>query len=336
MTRWNSPIGNYSLSAPWHARPGACTTRPGRRISGWILSLGLLVTGLTAHAQAPTPKLRTYIVAGQSNAEGFGIRNYAASKKNTTDQDRYINSILPKQDLHSIGFGHWDAAFDRAVIYKANASNGVAPAWDFLDARQGYWYDQNVHDNNMFGPELAIGRELSTHLKESIGIIKYSVGGTGISLWNPDNPDRDLYDNLLDAVANATAPMAAGGLELDIQGVFWMQGETDSTDPQWTANYEANLRRLIAGLRRDLNKPQLDVYISTIKDTPLWTYRQGIWNAQQAVADADANVYLVKGRDLETHINDYGHYNARGQVTLGQRFALQALFDAWGLGQVAW
>ncbi|KRD39405.1 hypothetical protein ASE35_03345 [Lysobacter sp. Root916] len=307
-----------------------------RRLSGLLLSLCVLGASLGAHAQAPVVTLRTYIVAGQSNAEGFGIRNIALSAKNNTDQDRYINSVVPKQDLYTIGFGTWDSTTDQALIYKAHPSTGVAPGWDAMRPHYGYYYEQYLHHNNMFGPELAIGREVSTHLGERIAIIKYTLGGSPISMWDPDDPAQNLYDHLLAAVNNGKNAIAPANIALDIQGVFWMQGEADSIDQARAQAYEANLKKFVAALRRDLNKPQLDVYVATIKDTPYLTYRQQIWNAQQTVADADPNVYLVHGRDLETYTSDPIHYTARGQVSLGQRFALQALYDAWGLGQVAW
>lgn len=309
-----------------------------RRISRAILSLCFLGMSLDVYAQAPVLTLRTYIVSGQSNAEGFGIRNRALSAKNNTEQDWYINGTgaFPKQDLHTIGFGHWDTTTDRALIYKANPSNGIGPGWDAMRAHYGYWYEQHLHNNNMFGPELGIGREVSKHLGEQIAIIKYTLGGTSISMWDPDDPGRNLYDNLLDAVANASNAMAASRVALDIQGIFWVQGEADSIDAARAQAYEVNLKKLVAALRRDLNKPQLDVYVATIIDTPALTYRQQIWDAQQRVTDADPHAYLVKGRDLQTYSKDPIHYTTAGQVELGQRFALQALYDAWGLGQVPW
>lgn len=130
--------------------------------------------------------------------------------------------------------------------------------------------------------------------------------------------------------------MAASRVALDIQGIFWVQGEADSIDAARAQAYEVNLKKLVAALRRDLNKPQLDVYVATIIDTPALTYRQQIWDAQQRVTDADPHAYLVKGRDLQTYSKDPIHYTTAGQVELGQRFALQALYDAWGLGQVPW
>ncbi|SFK69047.1 sialate O-acetylesterase [Lysobacter sp. cf310] len=295
-----------------------------RRGAGLMLALCVFGGSSSAQAQqAPMPTLRTYIVAGQSNAEGTGVR-----------RNNPANGLNPQQDLYTIGFGHWDSDYTQALIYKGHPDSGVGPGWDAMRPAYGSGYEHSLYRNNMFGPELAIGREVAAHLKEPIAIIKYSKGGTLLAVdWDPTDPGINRYDYLINTINHATQAMAAGGIALDIQGVFWMQGESDSGDIKYAQHYQANLERLIATLRTQLNKPTLDFYVATIRDTPVWTYRQHIWNAQQAVADADPNVYLVNGRDLEAYNNDPMHYTARGQVTLGQRFALQALYDAWGLGQ---
>ncbi|SFK69077.1 sialate O-acetylesterase [Lysobacter sp. cf310] len=291
-----------------------------------MLSLCILATSLGAYAQAPSKTLRTYIVAGQSNAEGIGIGRNAAAY-----------NVNPKQDLNSFGYGHYLTNTDRALVYKGHPDSGVGPGWSNLQASFGVQYELYQHNNNFFGPELAIGRELSHHLGEQIALIKYSKGATSLAVdWDPTNPGNNCYDYLINTIVNSTQAANVGNVALDIQGVFWMQGESDSLDLNYAQNYKANLLRFISTLRTKLGKPDLDIYVATIKDASVWTYRQLIWDAQQAVADADPHVYLIDAKTLETYASDPMHYTARGEVVLGQRFALQALYDIANLGQVAW
>ncbi|WP_082611094.1 sialate O-acetylesterase [Lysobacter sp. Root916] len=291
-----------------------------RRACSLMLMLFVLCASLAAQAQTRT--IRAYIVAGQSNSEGGGTRKNPGGRN-------------PEQDLNTIGYSHWYADFPQALIYKGHTDTGVGPGWDAMRPAYGGGYDQARHLNNQFGPELAIGHEVATHLNEQIAIIKYGQGGTSLAqFWNPDDPAINCYDKLIATIENAKQAIAPAGITLDIQGVFWTQGESDSWSLADSQNYKANLERLIAALRTRLNKPNLAFHIATLKDLPLWTHRQLIWDAQQAVADADPNAYLVHGKDLETYNDDIAHYTARGEVTLGQRFARQALYAAWGKGQV--
>lgn len=262
--------------------------------------------------------LRTYIVAGQSNADGFGL---APGDPGCT------GTPIPNLNLEDIGYGYLVPPDPNVKIFWGDYGSG-AGSWNNMIPEFGYSRGTCA---KRFGPELAFGYEISTLLDEEIAIIKYAYGGTNLAVnWDPLDPGTNQYDHLLNTIANAQAAANAGGDNLDIIGVVWMQGESDALDPGHALSYEDNLREFIVTFRAALNAPHLQFYVATIRDYSAWTYRSLIWPAQSAVADADDNVFLVNGKDLtaftyDGYCCDGIHYDTQGQVTLGQRFAAAAI-----------
>lgn len=83
-------------------------------------------------------------------------------------------------------------------------------------------------------------------------------------------------------------------------------------------------------MRRELNLPELKFYLGSIADSEVWTHRETIWAAQEAVASAGANVFVVNAKDLPLFGNDGDycsgiHYTTEGQITLGERFAARVI-----------
>ena len=76
----------------------------------------------------------------------------------------------------------------------------------------------------------------------TIALVPCAVGGTPLKRWCPGG---DLYNT---AVKRARAAMKDGRLK----GILWHQGESNSRSAAQAKAYEAQLRELIAGLRRDV------------------------------------------------------------------------------------
>ena len=259
--------------------------------------------------------LRTYIVAGQSNADGFGL----APGGNHTPN--------PNLDLEDIGYGYLVPPNPNVKIFKGAYYSG-AGSWSDMSPVFGF---SEGDFTNRFGPELSFGYEISNWLGEEIAVIKFAQGATELAThWDPLYAGTNQYDYFLTTIANAQAAANAAGDNLDIIGVAWMQGESDALVYQYALDYEDNLEEFIATLRAALDLPDLQFYVATIRDFYVWTYRSLIWQAQSAVAENDPEVYLVTGSDLSAYIFDglccNGlHYDTQGQVTLGQRFAATAI-----------
>lgn len=110
----------------------------------------------------------------------------------------------------------------------------------------------------------------------------------------------------------------------------WMQGENDSKTGLH-APYADALKQLIANLRRDLKRPDLNVVIGRISDhdrinLPAW---KAVRESQVAVAQADPHGAWVDCDDLNDKeikgvmTNDL-HYTKPGYELLGRRLVRQA------------
>jgi len=110
----------------------------------------------------------------------------------------------------------------------------------------------------------------------------------------------------------------------------WMQGENDSKTGLH-APYADALKQLIANLRRDLKRPDMNVVIGRISDherinPPAWKV---VREAQVEIANGDAHGAWVDCDDLNDKeirgvmTNDL-HYTKPGYELLGRRFVRQA------------
>lgn len=110
----------------------------------------------------------------------------------------------------------------------------------------------------------------------------------------------------------------------------WMQGENDSKTGLH-APYADALKQLIANLRRDLKRPDMNIVIGRISDhdrinPPAW---KTVREAQVEVANTDPHGSWVDCDDLNDKevkgvmINDL-HYTKSGYELLGRRYVRQA------------
>ncbi len=288
------------------------------RAAGLVVFSSLVIAlaaGLAAGDVAPPPinhpdkPLQIFLVAGQSNAVGFGDP-----------------ALLPA------GLAHLANPQDDTGLYYMNA--GPNAGWLLLGPGTGDRKDANGKnvEGGGFGPELLIGRTLSDSLDADVAIVKHAVGGSFLAAqaaandWNAASTN-ELLDQLLGRVLISTNDLTSRGIAWEIAGMFWMQGEQDTTDPAAAAAYAANLAALIDRVRTDLAAPTLPFIIGQLGDNQTKldaTNRTLVQNAQATVADADAYAGFVTTHDLPMH-GDNVHFNTDGQVILGQRFAASYL-----------
>jgi alpha-L-fucosidase len=172
--------------------------------------------------------------------------------------------------------------------------------------------------------------------KDNVIIVKDAAGGQPIrrwyKKWKPAEGDEpkatgDLYNRLMTKV-NA----AIEGREIQTVTFVWMQGERDAKGGQGQV-YETSLKGLIAQLRADMGRKDINFVIGRLSDNlmknPGWiTVRK----AQVAVAQADPRGEWVNTDDLNDGKNRRGkevtndlHYSVKGYKTLGKRFAEKAI-----------
>src|SRR5690606_13610631 len=110
-------------------------------------------------------------------------------------------------------------------------------------------------------------------------LIKRAQGGTSLyGAWNPEwSADKakavekgelkqniKLYEELIKQIHQNLARLKAEGKKYQIIGMAWMQGENDAAKEVSAASYEENLKKLIAGIRKEFALPKMPFVIGQI------------------------------------------------------------------------
>lgn len=247
------------------------------------------------------------------------------------------------------------------ITGQSNAS-GNSP-WEFLQSKNPYIYNKfkdgvtnvltsyYVHDSNnyeyfaptkfgmgdaesLFGPEIGIA-DVFSEANGFTYIIKFAVGGTRLyDNWLNSHGQRGrLYNDSIDWFKKRLEYLKENGVEPNIVGQFWMQGEGDSTDA-WGSVYGENLKNIISFYREDLKDYYQDYYTfvdAYISTKTVWPNPILINQQKQMVADSDPNVFCIKTNgedesainlDIKSHSgegDDIAHYDSQSEVVLGQR-----------------
>jgi hypothetical protein len=306
--------------------------------------------------------LDTWIISGQSNAEGYGI---------TQDP---VPGLEGSATLATVGRGDLNVTHSQVNLFQgatdlsgsiiASAGLSLPPrdAWHAMTPYEGLAYDWGAGRGNesgrRFGPELAFGFDVRAMRGSPVALIKYARGNSSIApssvqsggVWRDFDPDDggrlNQYDKLVSTIQGALENLPAGQV-LNIRGVLWMQGDGDAVSSALASAYQSNLAGLIASLRTDIGSiaassggrmtrsatswNHLDFFVGTILNNSANATRQTVIDAQHAVAAADANVFAVNGTTglSSLTVDDWGgtgiHYDTAGQVLLGERFADAAI-----------
>lgn len=236
----------------------------------------------------PVEPLQVYILAGQSNMDGYG----------------YYTGLAPSQLV----------ADPRVPLYWSG--------WGEFRDLQAASYGGSVY----VGPEVTFGRALAD-ADVPVVLVKHAVGGTDLAAYwypgsTPDAPDAGLgFSVLVDTMEAAALELDAAGEPWEWAGFLWMQGESDALDARMARAYEENLVGLISAVRTVADTPDLPALIGLIARESIWTYADTVRAAQQAVADADAAVVTVETDDLPRNTLDLAHYDGPSMRVMGQRFA---------------
>ena len=231
-------------------------------------------------------KLRVFLLMGQSNMTGSG-----KARKLTP----------PHSEKH-----------DRIRIW----ANG---RWEHFVPR------------DKFGPGVAMAHELADLWPDdTVGIIKVAIGGTGIRAfeknWTKEQADRTkdgekgpLYKDLMNAVAEAKKIS-----EPVFSGFVWKQGGKDKKE-NMAIEYYDTFKQLVSDLRRDLNTPEMPVFVLT--------YASDEVLAPITLAKSEKKVLMAHnraGRDIPNTVTvhhgrlplvDAVHFNTEGQIMLGKMTA---------------
>ena len=125
------------------------------------------------------------------------------------------------------------------------------------------------------------------------------------------------------------------GYEVSIEGMCWMQGESDSFFVETAIDYEENLNNLIGDIRKKLSsyaaQDGIALVDAFIADNPVyWVYCDLVNASKQAVADAsplnvviDTNAAGLTCANEPEEAPDMAHYDSLSEIKLGHLFAAE-------------
>ncbi|MCA9140820.1 MAG: hypothetical protein KDB00_28810, partial [Planctomycetales bacterium] len=247
--------------------------------------------------------VRVFIFAGQSNMVG--------SDSKITDVTNFPPFVGYDQPQPDVRFNY--------CIGRENKS--ISGGWVPL---------QSV--NGIVGPELSFAREVKKTINGPIAIIKIAAGGTHLGGdWNPDEPSGfKMCPLALQVIRDALADLESQGIPYRLEGFMWHQGENDMFNPEYMANYGANLKNFLSCMRRDLNAPNLRFYIGELCTKTIWGMdlrprMHAISLGQQSVTREDPLADFVAtshvGVEIGGGVGLHYHYGTLGQLEHGVNYA---------------
>ncbi len=270
-------------------------------------------------------KIRVFILAGQSNMNGFGY-----------------NKDLP-EDLK---------AFQEVYIFQGSSvpdgdSGGGRGKWDLLRPGNGTGFKTDGKTNMLsdrFGPELSFAQKMKELFPgEKIALIKYAREGTsidslaaaGFGCWDADFKGKNglnQYDHFLKTLKNALyeTDIDKNGKKDDLipSGIVWMQGEGDASYTEEIAGrYYIHLKTLMNQMRAALLTDDLPVVIGKISDSgkneagKVWPMGELVQYAQEKFAAKDGHAAIIRTTKKYNYGNDPWHYDSAGYIDLGKNFA---------------
>ena len=292
-----------------------------------LLSLSLIFSALaivisasiTENSNKGSEKINVWLMAGQSNAVGYGeVDGYSGADGELLD--RGVANVL----YYGAGYG--------------------SDSESFVPVRFGLGKSAKYS-----GAELGIAAALANS-GEKHAIIKYADGDTqlsalnvnaetNVSTWTPPSyieahPEiefegdkiGDLYNGLIATVTDGIAKLEAEGYTPVIQGIWWMQGERDGNHGSMTGELYAELLKcLISDLRLDVGEAvgadcsEVPFVYGRVYRNPAYAPNSeaglaGVLAGQDAVA-ADGTLTNVAMLDTRSELIDF---YTRGQVDLVQ------------------
>jgi lysophospholipase L1-like esterase len=260
-------------------------------------------------ARAESETINVFLIGGQSNADGRATVSGLPSNLQTPQND--------------VPF-YYGISNSRATAIRKS---------EFTTLRPG------LSNTSQFGPEVTFGRSMADYYAAkggSIALIKYANGGTNLAVdWHAGGTatttgDGAIYQNFQSIVTSGLAALQAANPEatLQIAGMIWMQGESDSN--VLSAQYQTNLTAFINDIRLTYGA-DLPFVIGQLSTNQTGTNadaggttqnRNTVRAAQAAVASTLPHAALVTSGTFGLNADNL-HFSAAGQQALGNAFATQ-------------
>lgn len=253
-------------------------------------------------------KAHVVFLYGQSNADGCSSCEYL-KKKDIETYNEYLNG------------------YSNVYINFVNDGGNNSSNYTFTKCTLGCGFNL---DN--FGPEAGIADIMHKSFpNENTFIVKWTWGATTLrDKWLDNHHGRgELYNSAMDFSLKCLDYLKNKGYTLSLDGICWMQGESDSYNDDTLAYYRDTVA-FATQLRYDFKKYQkkikfIDAGIN--EDKGMWLYPKAINDAKKRFAKrsslnyfVDTNALGISTRTEPEDIPDYGHYDSVSMVKLGQEF----------------
>ena len=255
-------------------------------------------------------KARVILLGGQSNASGCS-------------RDEYLKKNVSREK-----YSEYENGYDNVYINYITSQN-ESKGFVKCSTLQGEF-------GECFGPELGMAEKLNEMYPEDLFfIIKCAWGGTNLyEQWlSPSSPGKTgiLYSKFVKYVETSMKYLISKNYEVEIDGMCWMQGESDSFSVEHATKYEQNLNNFINDVRKKFSKYQndgiafIDAYIDA--KPAYWVYYEMVNTSKQKVAEMSSlNVVIDTVAEGLTCTKepegtpDMAHYDSLSEIKLGHLF----------------
>lgn len=254
------------------------------------------------------------LLGGQSNASGCSL-------------DEYL-----KRNVSPEKYAEYQSGYDNVYINYLSGSN-MSHGFVKCASLQG-------EPAGTFGPELGLAEKLNEVFPDrTFFIIKCAWGGTNLyDQWlSPSSSGKTgkLYKQFVAFVESSMAYLISKNYDVEIAGMCWMQGESDSFSVETSEAYGVHLHNFVSDIRKQFSAygPQegivfVDAYIAP--NPAYWVYYEAVNRGKQEVSrESNRNLMvdtIAVGLDCskEPEENpDLAHYDSMSQIKLGHLFADQ-------------
>lgn len=257
-------------------------------------------------------KATVILLGGQSNASGCSFNEYL--ERNVSTQK----------------YAEYEAGYDNVYINYYVSDRNVSGGFVKCSTRQG-------ETESNFGPELGMAEKLNElYPDRTFFIIKCAWGGTNLyEDWlspSSDGKTGSKYKTFVNFVKSSIKYLKAKNYDVEIEGMCWMQGESDSFSIENATDYDEHLTNFIKDIRKNFSRyaPHsgivfVDAYIA---DNPMfWVYCDQVNESKKKVADSsDINLLidtishgLITTQEPEG-APDIPHYDSLSELKLGHLF----------------
>lgn len=203
-------------------------------------------------------KIRVFVLAGQSNMEGFGT-----VEDSENDPGSLTDVIQNDEEGNWSEIGeleNWNS-LDNAYLYFANNGDTIKTN---VTVGQG-------NDPNLIGAELMFAYQLDEYYEDPVLIIKTAWGGKNLAVdFRPPSAGGETgeyYNKMIETIQEVTQNLTEefpniGSEDFEISGFTWFQGWNDGASESFLNEYESNLYHLVNDVRNDLDSPELPVVIA--------------------------------------------------------------------------